>query len=1198
MNWIRLPATVGLFVLMLLGAGIWWGKKSLSSRSEGELMSVLVERAIIRDGSLGAGNLDQLLNALAKEEEGRSVRADVLRYAIALHSTELNPSQLAQFAAFQRRGGSKAENFSESMPRVLLNFSHMTTDSVAMHPSEVRQFGIDSGLFDEPLLLPMSQARWRRYLTTPVIPDRNSLFVSRATALITNMNDVFEDAKKLAQLDADVPAESKVLPSPPYPVAGQIRGMLENSLTLQSTNIASRGRRTDSMQIIAVGREAELTRQVIKYCAPSASLRPFEFDQGLRNRILQMLAKAGIRGARLQTAGCTADSLLISGSGTEGIRGNWMMVLHPALRSQFAGIVFINVAKTFSVEAVGTVKNPAIYLARQVGGSGGFLDAFVIDLSRRKIMASISAVPNGQLDYLLKSDYGPQYLFLRQSVVTSARTIRNAAPKKILTTVLRMDREHGHYRVLNIRLSRREHNMQRAGDLHPSQIPDVAAKIACRSFETSNPNCEMGAKSLLAEAEAHENMDDPQGAARLYEAFLRQYQASFALGDMQMRMQLLNIFLNYSVALLQSNQYHRLSGTCEMLSTASWLPALGAEVVAQSKSMCANLLGLAHRMQGNYAASVRQFEIASDEDPRDIAPFGNIIRNRIDVEQPRQALSLLLSRLFEPGKSTFYTEFQRLQFAQVVTLLNRPISGLVFLLPSGPLSEGHWGMTLAIGGASLTRNANDTSALALIDESVHYMTSHGLRDIGVDAMLNYARVAGRNGKKDEALFLIEPLIDPNVEVPAVIRAQAYEIISGFESVAGDKKLAFQFSERAVRALEQSLPDKTDHERYFSSLLGMNRSIIERWFELAQQEGVSPQTLYHRSLFWKSNPAFDHMDDVPIPKLGLHECALDFLKINLEIWRFDTCANNQTSMRRLAAGYPAIEAAIKQVESGRFSSAHTLKLSSMLLEGFPLHAVDRIFVTPDKGMGAIPWTALLDPVSHQFLAEFTRVILYFPGRSLITRPTSSSPSRLGIIASAGAAHDADGLLLPSLPQVADEVSAIMEVWPSPPIAVLTDLNLTVPSTSWRDVVARSNVLHVAAHGEINGLQPDLSTVVLADTLHGRITPRDFAEMNLGHVRLAVLNVCSSGYLRPGDAFGDVGFRTTLLGRGVAMVIDTGWKINDKRGAEFAQSFYRNVALGASVDEAFFRSLKVARAKDPDPLSWGVYSLAVRDMDGLH
>lgn len=1191
------PCIAALCVILLLVGGVLIAQRTRKSVPADQQLRSALQTAILADVSLSARTRDLLVSTLSSEDNAFPLRKRVLTYALMLHEAELSTDQRSVVRiALKEIIGEHVETNVFNNSQVLLDSSPID-ESRSLELSDSDELGIDPGLTNSPALLPISPARIQRYASAPILPDRNELYVSRVKLQSNVASDFESQAQALFHAEQDDADLALIPPLRPYPVSGQIAELNANILDIQPRPLSAKLKKIPEPQSIVLPNSGKIAEIATRFCSPSVSIRNSKLSTGDRTIITKELSHIQFYPKVYDSIGCTGQSLLISNEESENPENNWILVLSPSRKASGSGILFNGIAPTFAIEEVGTSENSAVYIARQTGGSGGMLNSLVIDLMRSRILASIEMLPDGELHYFLKSGHGPKYLLVRQSAITSERSVRNAAPKRTLTAILRLDSRTSSYRILNLRLSRRSRNMDRTGYFHNSQIPGLAAKMVCGLPDQPNKPCETAPEALFAEAQARRDAGDPQGAIRFYDEFIRKVEARAYVSNKEELGRLLGVMLEDAVALFASQQYGRLAALCEHLDQTAWVATLGKDAVDQKTSTCENLLGMSARIRGNYAAAGSHFEKSQIADNQDPAPFGNSVLHRIDVNQPRQALGMLLEHLFDIDAKKKYTEHQRLQFAQALASLNHSSLASLFLRPNEKLTLPMFGISLSVAGRVSYETGDNKLSLALLDESLHYLDSYSLQDLGSDIILSYARILSQGARESEANFMLDSLLDPDVEVALPIRAKAYDLLAEMTEKRGDTSLAFSWAQKAVTALQYSLPDQQDHERYFSSLLGSNRPIIERWFALARSNKMSAEDLHKWSFFWKSSPAFQDPSSTPLPQLHTQECTFDFLKVVDELWRFSRCGQQATTIHKVPKDYREIVKLVADLRQGRVINTLTLKgkvLSNLLFDKISVAKIKRLYVISDIGLNEVPWTALAHPSSDSYLIDSVKIIQYYPGNFPARFQRAPSP-KINIIASAGLAHASDGTILPPLKEVPLEISAITEAWHSDSVSVLADFTGKSHSRkSWRSSLSDGNILHVAAHGERNLSQPDLSQIIFSDALHGeRITPRSLDETNLGNLDVAVLNVCSTGYMRAGDTFGDTGFRTMLLRRGAASVIDAGWEINDERSAQFAKAFYSDLAQGARLEDAFFDAIGVTRRSNSDPGSWGAYSLSVRD-----
>ena len=653
------------------------------------------------------------------------------------------------------------------------------------------RLGIDSGLLSEPALLPMGAARQLRYQGTPIIPDRNQLFVTATAPLLRGSSPDGSErwanlmAEKLGAFQVDRPEEAHQYPAEPYPVQGQVAELLGNILNLQPRPMRALVAAGDGAQVIGIASTPGAAPLARKHCSALSTAGKIALDSHGVQLVAQLLARSGVHQESLRSVSCTGNSMLVSGIRRRADESRWTLVLTPTVHSPVSGVLFVGFGPTLHVESVGNKANPSIYIARNVEGNGGFLTSFVVDAARPRILASIHQLPDGELEYFLRSGNGPVYLLVRQSVITSARGIRAAAPKRTLTAVVRWAPASARYDVVNVRLSRHSSPMVRAGILHPSQLPGTITELRCEQKLQANNECETGPEALLAEAEAHAQALDPRGATLQYGEYIQRYAARLLAGPREQHMTLLEVQQKHAVALFSSEQYDALAALCAEQQHAAWVKQLERTVSNAARSGCENLLGMANRLAGNYAAAKEHFERAFLLDPLDAAPFGNLIRHRLDVNQPRQALGMLTSRLFDPEYDTFYTRFQALQFARALSEFNRSPAALLFLLPDEDTSRQFFGLTLATAGGVMHRASDRDLSLLLLDEALHYVDGFGLRELGPELLLDYARTLAGARRLEDAHFILQPLMDPSVSVNGPLRARALDLMAAMALGIGD-----------------------------------------------------------------------------------------------------------------------------------------------------------------------------------------------------------------------------------------------------------------------------------------------------------------------------------------------------------------------------------------------------------------------------
>jgi CHAT domain-containing protein len=256
---------------------------------------------------------------------------------------------------------------------------------------------------------------------------------------------------------------------------------------------------------------------------------------------------------------------------------------------------------------------------------------------------------------------------------------------------------------------------------------------------------------------------------------------------------------------------------------------------------------------------------------------------------------------------------------------------------------------------------------------------------------------------------------------------------------------------------------------------------------------------------------------------------------------------------------------------------------------------RIVVVPDEFMHGLPFAALRDPISHQYLIK--RAPLSISGSGLLyvfsllrdaAIPTARTTALL-IGDPAFESRVAPGV--EPLPSARVEVRAIAPMYGGN-AEVLVGREAT-PSRFLRDA-PKHQIIHIAAHALTTGDAPRQSFLLLAS--EGRNSGVLDAEtlltgLRLNDTRLVVLGACRSGESASVGPQGVGPLVRPFLAAGVPGVIGTLWDINDATAKEVLVSFHRHYRLGNDAAVAL-QAAQIEQLKSKNPLlnselTWAAY-----------
>jgi CHAT domain-containing protein len=131
---------------------------------------------------------------------------------------------------------------------------------------------------------------------------------------------------------------------------------------------------------------------------------------------------------------------------------------------------------------------------------------------------------------------------------------------------------------------------------------------------------------------------------------------------------------------------------------------------------------------------------------------------------------------------------------------------------------------------------------------------------------------------------------------------------------------------------------------------------------------------------------------------------------------------------------------------------------------------------------------------------------------------------------------------------------------------------------KELSSQYDILHFAAHAELNGDDPLSSALLLAKSNgdEGRLQVREVFEMDL-NAGLVVLSGCETGLgkLSSGDEF--VGLTRAFIYAGTPSVVASLWKVDDASTAHLMSSFYKNLKTKTKVEALRQAQLEMIRGK---------------------
>lgn len=279
----------------------------------------------------------------------------------------------------------------------------------------------------------------------------------------------------------------------------------------------------------------------------------------------------------------------------------------------------------------------------------------------------------------------------------------------------------------------------------------------------------------------------------------------------------------------------------------------------------------------------------------------------------------------------------------------------------------------------------------------------------------------------------------------------------------------------------------------------------------------------------------------------------------------------------ALGYEGLESELEMI-------------GEALLGAIPDTMPGTLFLLSGASLNGFPFDALRP--NGGYLGESTTVINLHSLQSLAAHDAGQHPGFERIFA--GGASQWQSLQMPDLPMVDQELDLVEASFPA--AHVHRAVNGAFNQDSFKGLDFRkADLIHLASHAQTNLEYPELSRIYFGNAAgpEDYLTPFGLDGLALG-ARLVVLSACDTSGSNAFTFESNLGFVSAFLANGVDSVMATLWPVADESGLQFMSAFYRQLAAGFSVIEAFGqakRELLIAQ-RDPGNEQYFAYQLYLR------
>ncbi|MGV7210343.1 CHAT domain-containing protein [Oxalobacteraceae bacterium A2-2] len=288
-----------------------------------------------------------------------------------------------------------------------------------------------------------------------------------------------------------------------------------------------------------------------------------------------------------------------------------------------------------------------------------------------------------------------------------------------------------------------------------------------------------------------------------------------------------------------------------------------------------------------------------------------------------------------------------------------------------------------------------------------------------------------------------------------------------------------------------------------------------------------------------------------------------------------------SRKELAADIAAFRQAILE----RKPAARELgrRLYTLLLAPLDIAAGEQLLIVPHDALHYMPFQALHDGASY--LIE-RHALAFAPSAGVAVQLARRSVDQEAPLVAFGNPGTDARLALPGAEREVEQIGALFT-------GSQVFIQSAATKSRFRASVAQAGILHVAAHAEVDLVDPLQSRILFAPegADPGFLEAREIYGINMGNVSLITLSACESGLGRVARGDEILGFTRSFLSAGAAGLLVSLWPVEDNSTELLMTTLYRSLAQGQPSAAAMQRAqlAVLGNAKYRDPYFWAAFDL---------
>ncbi len=177
-------------------------------------------------------------------------------------------------------------------------------------------------------------------------------------------------------------------------------------------------------------------------------------------------------------------------------------------------------------------------------------------------------------------------------------------------------------------------------------------------------------------------------------------------------------------------------------------------------------------------------------------------------------------------------------------------------------------------------------------------------------------------------------------------------------------------------------------------------------------------------------------------------------------------------------------------------------------------------------------------------------------------------------------------LPKLVKASDEVRVIAEIFNTQAL-----IDSAATESAFKARASTFNLIHLAAHGQLNSYNPLFSRIFLAPDgdNDGSLEVHEIYRLDLTNVDLVFLSACQT-QLGEGSRGDDIiSLNRAFIYAGSPTVIGSLWEVDDTSTSDLVTTFYTHLKQGKSKAAALQAAQAQTRSQYPHPYYWAAFVL---------